>query len=186
MNFIDIVTIVALFVNTIALIVVIYQTMLTKQSIDSAKTQRQLEALPEVRFIIQTQVELELWKKDLQRRRNLLKEGIDENNNEKIRRASDTKITQPKDLNLNKEMYKNAPIWLRELWMSGAQYYYDAIVPLTTAPDYHFSQNWIDGPCENSLKGISELLIYLGNTIPPVILDTPASLSDADFFRDES
>ena len=50
-------------------------------------------------------------------------------NDEMFQKASDTRIKSPKDLSLNKVLYNNMPAWLRELWMSGAQYYYDAIAP---------------------------------------------------------
>ena len=72
-SFIDIATLVAVFINTIALIVVIYQTRIakqslttTKKSIDDAKIQRQLETLPKFTWVIEVQVQLEHWKKDLQ------------------------------------------------------------------------------------------------------------------------
>ena len=194
--FIKIATIVALVVNTIALIVVIFQTIftkrslnITKQSIDDAKTQRQLENLPKFTWIIEVQVQLEHWKKDLQERLELLQKGINEKNNETIQKASNTKITQPKDLSLNKFLYDNMPTWLRELWMSGAQYYYDAITPLSCAykdgePNYDYSQSWIDERGKDSLYALSKLLEYLKDMVPPVILNTPASLSDKDFLRD--
>lgn len=64
----EIMTLVALLINTIALIVVIWQTcitkrsaILTKKSIDDAKTQRQLEVLPKLGWIIQVRVDLESW-----------------------------------------------------------------------------------------------------------------------------
>ncbi|MCF7794899.1 hypothetical protein K9M50_00870 [Patescibacteria group bacterium] len=194
--FIKIATIVALVVNTIALIVVIFQTIftkrslnITKQSIDDAKTQRQLENLPKFTWIIEVQVQLEHWKKDLQERLELLQKGINEKNNETIQKASNTKITQPKDLSLNKFLYDNMPTWLRELWISGAQYYYDAITPLfyvykDEKPNYDYSQSWIDERGKDSLYALSKLLEYLKDMIPPVILNTPASLSDKDFLKD--
>ena len=81
------------------------------------------------------------------------------------------------------------PSWLRELWMSGAQYYYDAIAPLPYVykdgkPNYNYAQSWIEERSEDSLRAISKLLEYLKDMVPPVILNTPASLSDKDFLRD--
>ena len=76
-------------------------------------------------------MQLEHWKKDLQEKRDLLQKGVDEKNDEMFQKASDTRIKSPKDLSLNRFLYDNMPAWLRELWISGAQYYYDAIAPLS-------------------------------------------------------
>jgi hypothetical protein len=124
-----------LLVNIIALIVVIYQTIIVKRtliitgkSIDDAKTQRQLEILPKFTWVIEVQVQLEHWKNDLQKRKDKLQKGLNEKNAEIVKDASDTRIKSLKDLSLNKFLYDNMPSWLRELWMSGAQYYYNAMV----------------------------------------------------------
>lgn len=195
-SFIEIATLTALIINTIALIVVIYQTRIakrsltiTKKSIDDAKTQRQLEILPKFTWVIEVQVKLESWKKDLQERKNILLKGVDKKNAEMVKKASDTRIKSPKDLSLNKFLYDNMPSWLRELWMSGAQYYYDAIAPLPYVykdekPNYDYAQSWLNERSEDSLQAISKLLEYLEDMVPPVILNTPASLSDKDFLRD--
>ena len=107
-SFIDIATLIALLINTIALIVVIYQTRIakrsltiTKKSIDDAKTQRQLEILPKFTWVIEVQVHLERWKKDLQEKRDILQEGIDKKDDDMFKKASDTRIKGPKDLSLN-------------------------------------------------------------------------------------
>lgn len=195
-SFIEIATLVALFINTIALIVVIYQTRIakqslttTKKSIDDAKTQRQLEILPKSTWVIEVQVQLEYWKKDLKEKRDLLQKGVDEKNDEMFQKASDTRIKSPKDLSLNKFLYDNMPAYLRELWMSGAQYYYNAIAPLPYVykdenPNYSYAESWIKERGEDSLQAISKLLEYLKDMIPSVILNTPASLSDEDFLGD--
>lgn len=195
-SFINIATLVALLVNTIALIVVIYQTSIakrsltiTKKSIDDAKTQRQLEILPKFTWIIEVQVQLEHWKRDLQERKDKLQKGVNEKNDEMVKEASDTRIKSSKDLSLNKFLYDNMPSWLRELWISGAQYYYDAIAPLPSVykdekPNYNYAQSWISERGEDSLQAISKLLEYLEDMVPSVILNTPASLSDKDFLRD--
>jgi len=76
------------------------------------------------------QVKLEHWKKDLQERKDKLQKVLNKKNVEIIKNASDTRIKSPKDLSLNKHLYDNMPSWLRELWMSDAQYYYEAIASL--------------------------------------------------------
>lgn len=195
-SFVEVATLIALFVNTIALIVVIYQTGIakrtfnvTKKSIDDAKTQRQLEILPKFSWVIEVQVQLERWENDLRERKGILQKGLNKKDNEMVKKASDTRIKSPKDLSLNKFLYNDMPSWLRELWMSGAQYYYDAIDPLPYVykdekPNYSYGQSWLNERSENSLRAISKLLEYLKDMVPPVILNTPASLSDKDFLRD--
>jgi len=185
---------IALFVNTIALIVVIYQThiakkslAITKESIDDAKTQRQLEILPKFTWVIEVQVQLKCWKEDLQERKDTLQIGINEKNKEMFEKASAVRINSPRDLSLNKFLYDKVPSWLRELWMSGAQYYYNAIAPLPYVfkdkkPNYSYAKNWAEERGQDSLQAISKLLEYLEDMVPPVILNTPASLSDKDFF----
>ena len=81
-DIVDIATLVALLINTIALIVIIYQTHIarqslatTKKSIDEAKTQRQLEALPKLTWVIEVQVQLEHWEKDLKEKEGCCKKG---------------------------------------------------------------------------------------------------------------
>jgi len=195
-SFIEITTLIALLVNTIALTIVIYQTSIakrtltiTKKSIDDAKTQRQLEILPKFTWVIEVQAQLEHWKKDLWERKDKLQKGLNEKNAEIVKDASNTRIKSPKDLSLNKFLYDNMPSWLRELWMSGAQYYYDAIAPLPYVykdekPNYSYAQSWLNERSEDSLQAISKLLEYLKDMVPQVILNTPASLSDKDFLRD--
>lgn len=195
-SFVNIATFIALVINAITLSVVIWQTHITKQSlvttrksVDDAKTQRQLEILPKFTWVIEVQVHLKNWKKDLQQRKYLLQEGVCARDDKMFIKASDTRIKSPKDLSLNRFLYDNMPSWLRELWMSGAQYYYDAIAPLSCVykdekPDYSYAQSWIEERAEDSLRAISKLLEYLEDMVPPVILNAPARLSDKDFLRD--
>jgi hypothetical protein len=191
------IAIIALVINTTALLFVIFQTWLAKQSlsatrksIDDSKTQRQLEILPKFAWVIEVQVQLEYWKKDLTEKIDLLQKGMEEENDALFQKVSDTKIKSPEDLLLNKFLYDNMPAWLRELWMSGAQYYYDAMAPLPyifkdKEPNYSHAESWIKERGEDSLQAISKLLEYLEDMVPSVILNAPASFTDADFLRDQ-
>ena len=197
MGLINIATFVALIINTVALIVVICQTRIakqaltiTKQSIDEAKTQRQLELLPKFTWVIEVQVKLEYWKKELEKKREILQKGVKEKNDELFKQASDTRIKSPKDMSLNRALYDNMPLWLRTLWISGAQYFYDAIAPLSYVykdekPNYDYAHSWINERCNDSIRAITKLLEYLEDMVPSVILNTPASLSDSSFLREE-
>ena len=195
-SYTGVMTLVALLINTIALIVVICQThftkksaILTKKNIDDAKIQRQLEVLPKLSWVIQVRVDLESWEKDLQKRINALQQSINREDSQMLKKGSDTKIKSPKDLALHKYSYSNMPSWLRELRVSGAQYYYDAIAPLDAVykngnPDYNYIQSWINERGKDSLNAISKLLEYVEDMVPNVILNTPASISNESFLSD--
>ena len=197
MGLINIVTFAALIINTIALIVVICQTRIakqaltiTKQSIDESKTQRQLELLPKFTWVIEVQVKLEHWKKELEKKKEILQRGVKEKKDELFKQASDTRIKSPKDMSLNRVLYDNMPLWLCTLWISGAQYFYDAIAPLSYVykdekPNYDYAHSWINERCNDSIYAITKLLEYLEDMVPTVILNTPASLSDSSFLSEE-
>lgn len=106
-----------------------------------------------------------------------------------LKKGSKTKIKSPNDLALHKYSYNNMPSWLRELWASGAQYYYDAIAPLYAVykngePNYNYTQSWINERGKDSLRAISKLLEYFEDMAPDVILNTPASISNERFLSD--
>jgi cell division protein FtsL len=196
-NFIEIATLIMLVINLVTLLFVVHQTRLaksalnaTKQSIDDAKAQRQLEILPKFTWVIQVRVALEIWKKDLQDKQVKLKQAIIENNEDIFKELSGIRVKKSKDLALNRFLYDNMPSWLREIWMSGAQYYYNAIASmqfLWQKDDkslHRVLAEGLVGRCAESEGAIDTLLIYIKDMVPSVILDTPASLSDEDFLRD--
>jgi len=187
-------TIIALFINTLALLVVIYQTRLTKssllatkESVDDAKRKRQLEILPKFNWVIQVKVDLEGWRENLQKAQRQLQNAVKEKDQNIFKVLAASKLKGPKDLGLNRFAYDNMPSWLREIWMAGAQYYYDAMSSLPYVwrkdePDYNFANSWIEKK-GTALQSISTLLGLLEDMIPTVMLNAPASLSDEDFLK---
>lgn len=195
-NFIQTATIIALIVNTIALLFVIFQTWLAKQSlgatrksIDDAKAERQLEILPKFTWVIQVQVDLERWKKDLYEKQKSLQLSLSRKDEKMLKELTDTHIKNSKDLALSRLLYDNMPSYLREIWMSGAQYYYNAVASMPylweekKGPRYSLAES-LKNRCIESENAIDILLGYIKDMVPLVILDTPASLSDEDFLRD--
>ncbi len=185
---------ITLIINTAALLFVIYQTWLanqslaaTRKSIDDAKIQRQLEVLPEAFYVIHVRVNLENWKKDLIEKRDKLELAIKNNDDDILRELSEIHIKNPGDLDLSRFLFDKMPAWLGQIWISGAQYYYNATAS--------FQELWGRGggqyslakalivQCVESEKSISVLLGYIKDMVPFVILDTPASLSNDKFFR---
>lgn len=194
-DFLAIATIIAVVVNTLALLFVICQTRLakrslsaTRESIDDAKVERQLEALPKFGWIIRVQADLEKWQKDLLEKEQQLEEAIRIRNGTILQNIAERSPRQPRDLGLRKFLYDDMPSWIREIWISGAQYYYDAASPLLFlwrdgAPKFDYAESWIKDRGKESGRALSTLLKYLEGMVPPVILNTPASLSDNDFLR---
>ncbi len=192
-KFTDIATAVALVVNTLALLFVIYQTWLakrslsaTRESLNEAKLERQLEVLPKFGWVIQVQADLEKWQKDLLEKQQQLEEAVRKTNGTVLRNIAEKSPKQPRELGLRKIVYDNMPSWIREIWISGAQYYYDAASPLLFVwrdgvPNFEYAEKWISERGEDSKKAISTLLKYTEDMVPPVILNTPASLSERDF-----
>jgi hypothetical protein len=196
LNFIECITIITLIINTVALVYVIYQAQLsnqslsiTRKSVDDTRIQRQLEILPKFTYVIEIQVELERWKKDLQEKRMKLDLAIKSKDEKILKKLSETHIKNPKDLHLSRFLYDNMPSWLREIWMSGAQYYFNTIASSQYLWDasgggrYDLAKIISEG-CLDSEESINILLGYVKEMIPSVILNTPASLSDGDFLRD--
>ncbi|MBU1557771.1 hypothetical protein KKC45_02310 [Patescibacteria group bacterium] len=194
-NIVETITIIALLINTVALLFVIYQTYIaeeslsaTKKSIDNAKTQRQLEILPNANWVIEVRVNLEFWKRDLEEKQCKLKQGVSKRDGAILQGLSNTRIKNPEDLALSYFVYEKIPPWLKELWISGAQYYYNAIAPLPyiwrkNSPNFDYAESWSKERCTESIESISILLCYLDEMVPPVILDTPASISRKEFFK---
>ena len=195
-DFIQTATIIALIVNTFALLFVIYQIWLAKQSlsatrksVDDAKTERQLEILPKFTWVIQVQVDLERWKGDLHEKQEKLQLSLSKKDENILKELSNTRIKSSKDLKLNRFLYENMPAYLREIWMSGAQYYYNAVASMQYlwkedgGPRYSLAEG-LKNRCTESENAIDILLGYIKDMVPSVMLSTPASLSDEDFLRD--
>ena len=192
----EIITLIVLMINTLALIFVICQTCLskkslhaTKQSIDEAKRSRQLEVLPKFTWVIHVQGDLERWYKDLSNKKKQLEEAISINDVNALERISKESPRDPSEVGLSRFLYNNMPSWIREIWISGAQYYYDAASPLSFLwkdgkANFHYAEKWIQERGRESIEAISTLLDYLHDMVPLVILNTPAGIDEENFLRD--
>jgi hypothetical protein len=93
-----------------------------------------------------------------------------------------------------KPMYEVSPGWLQFVYGAGAQYYFQANGPFVQSlwdtemdtPKYSPDQNYeIDAVLSNLREGqagLSGLLTMLKDLLPDEWLNSPASLSDQDFF----
>lgn len=195
-NILDIITIITSIATLVALGFTIYQSNLTKKalletrkSIEQDKINRQLTLLPKEGWIIQVRIELEHWQKELEEKSVKLKNALIKNDTSILTELSNTRIKKPDDLSLSKFQYEKMPAWLSEIWLSGAQYYYDAIAstssPYTNADEQGKTTliKMLSDRCDKNGASIKKLLEYISDMIPEVILETPASVSNSEFFR---
>lgn len=192
MNIITILTSVA---TLVALIFTIQQARLakealleTRKSIDQDKINRQLTLLPKFEWIIQVNVELGMWQKDLEEKSKKLNEALRNKNENILKELSGIRTKKPSDLNLSKYQYEKMPEWLSQLWISGAQYYYDGLGSIEYLykdgkPSFTLAEMLVQR-FDSSSYAIKLLREYLSDMIPEVILETPASISSREFFKD--
>ncbi len=132
------------------------------------------------------QVDLEKWKNDLLEKKQQLEKAVRTRDETVLQSIARRSPQQPRDLGLRKLLYDKMPSWIREIWISGAQYYYDGASPLLflwrdDLPNFNYAESWINDRGKESERAISTLLKYIEGMVPSVILNTPASLSDDDF-----
>jgi len=195
LNTIDIITIITSLATLLALGFTIYQARLTrdtlletKKSIDQEKVNRQISLLPKFEWIIEVEVELKHWQEDLEKRSKKLEEAFTKKDHGILEELSKTKTRNPSDLRLSKYQYEKMPDWLSQLWLSGAQYYYDAMASMQFLHkdgkgEFGLAE-MLYQRCDNSSHSIVKLRGYISGMIPEVILETPASTRSGEFFRE--
>ena len=195
LNTIEIITIITSVATLIALGFTIYQAYLTKsalletkKSIDQEKVNRQISLLPKFEYIIEVDIELKHWQEDLEERSKKLKEAFIKKDHSILEELSKTNTKNPSDLKLSKYQYEKMPDWLSQLWLSGAQYYYDAMASMQFLykdgkGEFGLAE-MLYQRCDSSSCSVLELRGYISGMIPEVILETPASIRNNEFFRD--
>lgn len=192
MNIITIATSVA---TLVALGFTIYQARLTREtlietrkSIDQEKVNRRISLLPKFDWIIQVEVELKQWQEELETRSKKLKDAFENKDSSILEELSKTKTRSPSDLRLSRYQYEKMPDWLSQLWLSGAQYYFDAMASMqflykNNKGEFGLAEMLFQR-CDESVYSIAELRKYISDMVPEVILETPASTRNSEFFRD--
>ena len=189
-------TMIGLVVAIVALGVVTYQTYLTRKSVTAALSSielsmktMQIEMLPKAGWAIEVRVKLQMWIDDLKKVTELSKTALAKQDAILMKRVCNAGIRSPQGL-VRKYLYEHVPNWLSIILITGAQYYYDAKANQRylwreeeNTPWYDFIPSFVER-CEDSLRGLNELLTFLDNMIPDVYLNSPASLKDRDFLGD--
>ena len=197
MDMSSILTIIALFLNFIALCVVAYQTylnrqsmFLAKESIDENRKTRQIEMLPRAGFVFEVQYHLNRWRKELDEFRKEIEKTLITKDDESMKLISEKAIRSPKGL-IRKSFYQKAPTWMAEILLAGAQYYYDCHAPMKDLwikneqkPFWGLAPDLANRFAESSDR-ISQLLGYIDQVVPEAYAQAPASLNDRDFLSDD-
>jgi len=196
MNLSEILTIIALSLNAVALCIIAYQTFLNRkslilanQSIDEDRKTRQIEMLPRAHYVFDIQYHLKRWREEIDKSVEDIERARKKKDIKIMKRLSNKPIQSPKGL-IRKSFYEKAPVWLSEIYLSGAQYYYDFHAPMRSLwsekenkPLWELAPGLIDRGRENA-KHITNLLSYIDQIVPDSYAQTPASIKDSDFLTD--
>jgi len=193
----NILTIGALVLNMIALLIVAYQTRLNRKSLDLAKESidedrrtRQIELLPKAQLIFQVKIDFKKWVKDIDKSIKELQKAVKTKDEIRLKNISEKALNSPKNL-VDGFTYKKAPPWLSEIYVAGAQYYYDFHIPLRDLwrdnrkekPFWDLAPDLIQRGKEHSFH-INKLLDYIDHAVPESYAESPASISNSRFLSD--
>ena len=97
----------------------------TRESINLSRKVRELEMLPRATFIINVQSDLIKWNKEFQDSIIALQSISSKDDKVGLKSIAQKGLKSPKGL-INKYMYEHCPNRLAVIWVTGAQYYYNA------------------------------------------------------------
>ena len=175
----------------------LYQAKLSRESLNAAtvaiqddRRTRQIAALPQMDWVIQVQVKLEIWRKQIEKAKRSIVSASAEQDADALRHIADKAPKSPSQVGVSRREYEEIPDYLRQILMSGAQYYYDAAAPVNSVwsttknqPNWEYAQEIIDR-LDESINALQELHALIKDMLPGVISETPASLNDQDFVKE--
>jgi len=149
---------------------------IANESIKMAKRDKELSLLPGSNLMIILQVKLEEWLKGLNQMIKILKSE----NKEEIETLRNLAPKTPKGM-VKAFLYERMSPWQREIWLTGAQHYYNNTAALREIKSLDHTEIYLSS-CQDAKWAITELLSYLNDEIPDVFLEKPASMNDGAFF----
>jgi hypothetical protein len=179
-------------VAVIALGVSVYQGYLSREalklaskSINDDRKSRQISNLPELSWAITVEVKIDGWIKTLSAIKNETIIASEKNDIELLKKVAGKALLNPSDVHINTFEYEKMPSALREILISGAQYYYNAMSPVVALwskdqPNWSYARSIIER-YDESLLALSELKNLISDIVPQVIMNTPASIREEDF-----
>ncbi len=189
----DILTLLAIILSAIAVGFAAYQAILNRKalvaarkSIEMSTRTRHIEMLPKAGFAIHVDMKLSNWISDLSKVIELSQQAMGNKDDELLKELAGKGLKSPDHL-VDKFMYEKAPPWLSEIYISSAQFYYDAKAPQVAlwgfsseAGNYSYIPSFIER-CEDSINHIRQFKSYLDDIVPRAYLETPASINDDKF-----
>jgi hypothetical protein len=179
----DFLTLAALFVSVVALFISVKSLRVACISLEKARRQEHISLLPRMHFIIHARSKMEDWIKTLSEAENIMKRVLDNQDPHLLPQLQRLGLDTPANM-IDKPMFELGPDWLSTLLAAAAQYHY------STAGNLNFLSRYKDdkacfrattdmiGRCRDSIYAIKEILGYINDMIPKVILDCPAFNSE--------
>jgi len=196
MSLTDFIAIIALLVSAGALFLSAYQTWLTRESLlaakyalDLSRKQEHLGLLPRMHFILDAKVKMENWLKILSEAEGIMNRALEAKDPHLLPQLERLGLDTPKDM-IDKFMYEKSPEWLSTLLVTAAQYHYTTACNFRSLSRFKDDETYFSftadllNRCRESISAIKEILGYLEDMIPDVVLNSPASINDDKFLTD--
>lgn len=179
-------------IAVIALGVSVYQGYLSREalklaskSINDDRKSRQISNLPELSWAITVEVKIDGWITTLSAIKNETIIASEKNDIELLKKVAGKALLKPSAVYINTFEYEKMPSALREILISGAQYYYNAMSPVVALwskdqPNWSYARSIIER-YDESLLALNELKNLISDIVPQVIMNTPASIREEDF-----
>lgn len=184
----DILIIAVLFLNLVAVSMVVYQAYLNRSAFTSAikaldqdRKKRETELLPKAHYIFKTQFHLNRWQKSITDINAELKQAVETKDADTLKRLAAKALKSPKGL-VQGFSFEKGPNWLVELLLAGAQYYFSYHASLSDLWDEtHQAPVWdavsdILKTGEEYTFHLKNLLGYIDNAMPESYAEAPAEM----------
>ena len=194
------IALVAVLLNLVTLLIVLYQTLLTRSAVKAArvsadvdKKMRYLQGLTHSSHVTEVLVRMDDWVKGLEAVNHDLHEAR-KGDLAALKRVSDAGLKNPRGL-IDRFMYESAPPWLAVIWLAAAQHYYGTMGAInylwdetkgTTrfGADIDFAIDpLILGRVEDSIRHIRDLVDLIRETLPDAYLESPDRIREDRFFE---
>jgi hypothetical protein len=186
----EILIIIVLFLNLIAILFVAYQTYLSRNSLlltiknlNQDRKKHDVELLPKAHFIFKAQFHLNRWLKSVTDINTELKKAIKIQDADTLKKLAGKALKSPKGL-VDGFSFEKGPNWLVELLLAGAQYYFlyhaalnDLWDEVQQTPSWEKAPEIIKTGEEYSFH-LKSLLNYIDQAIPESYAEAPAGIYD--------
>jgi len=111
-----------------------------------------------------------MWQEKSEENYKKLTGALADKDDEVLKELCNKHIKKPSDLGLSKYQYEKMPEWLSQLWLSGAQYYYEGLGSMEYLykdgqPDYGLAEMLVNN-CAESSYALAQLRTYISDMVP--------------------